>query len=51
MAKRRKKIEIPGAKAFKAPKAFRQEILDAMNEKAPKGYEQQVKRYYRDLVR
>jgi hypothetical protein len=47
----REKIEIPGADAFQPPRAFRQDILEAMKEKAPAGYRRQVKRYYEELVR
>lgn len=47
----REKIEIPGADAFHVPREFRQDILDAMKEKAPDFYQQQVKKYYEELVR
>lgn len=47
----REKIEIPGADAFQPPRAFRQDLLDAMKEKAPSGYRRQVRRYYEELVR
>jgi hypothetical protein len=47
----REKIEIPGADSFHPPREFRQEIMDAMKEKAPPSYRQQVKRYYEEIVR
>jgi hypothetical protein len=47
----REKIEIPGADSFHPPREFRQEIMDAMKEKAPPTYRQQVKRYYEEIVR
>lgn len=47
----RQRIKIPGSESFKPPKDFRQDILDAMREKAPAQYQDQVKRYYRELVR
>ncbi len=44
-------VEIPDADAYRVPKAFREEILQAMRESAaPRGYEEQVREYYRRLV-
>jgi hypothetical protein len=44
-------VEIPDADAYRVPRAFREEILEAMRETpAPAGYEQQVREYYRRLV-
>jgi hypothetical protein len=48
---RRERIKIPGIESFKPPKEFRQDILDAMKERAPAPFLEQVKRYYRELVR
>ncbi|MCK5800049.1 MAG: hypothetical protein KAI47_22820, partial [Deltaproteobacteria bacterium] len=48
---RRQRIKIPGADAFKATRAFRKDIMDAMKEKAPATYEKPVRRYYHELVR
>lgn len=48
---RRKRVPIPGADRFKPPRAFRQDLLDAMKEPPPPSYESQVRRYYRELVR
>ena len=36
--------------AFRPPREFRQDILDAMKESAPRRYQESVKRYYRELV-
>jgi len=47
----RERIRIPGADAFRPPKEFRQDILDAMKEKPPGTYRNQVRRYYEELVR
>ncbi|MDF1566136.1 MAG: hypothetical protein P1V51_24100 [Deltaproteobacteria bacterium] len=44
-------VEIPDAEAYKAPEAFRKELLEAMKEGAPDRYQDQVKRYYEELVR
>ncbi len=48
---RRERIKIPGAESYRPPREFRQDILDAMKEKAPGGFVKQVKRYYEELVR
>ena len=48
---RRERIKIPGAESFRPPREFRQDILEAMKEKAPRGFLGQVKRYYEELVR
>ena len=45
------RIKIPGAESFKPPREFRQDILDAMKEKAPGGFVKQVQRYYEELVK
>jgi hypothetical protein len=47
----REKIEIPGAESFQPPRAFRQDLLEAMKEKPPSAYRSQVRRYYEELVR
>jgi hypothetical protein len=47
----RERIHIPGADAFRPPKEFREDILDAMKEKPPSSFRGQVKRYYEELVR
>ncbi len=47
----RRKVDIPGADAFRPPREFRQDLMEAMKEKAPESYQQQVKRYYKGLVR
>lgn len=45
------KVKIPDADSFKAPAAFRKELLDAMKQGAPKKYQQQLKAYYEELVK
>jgi Domain of unknown function (DUF4175) len=47
----RRRVNIPGADAFRPPREFRQDLMEAMKEKAPESYQQQVKRYYKGLVR
>jgi soluble cytochrome b562 len=46
----REKVEIPDAEAHQSPDAFRKDLLDAMKDKAPDQYREQVKRYYESLV-
>jgi glucose/arabinose dehydrogenase len=42
---------IPGADESKAPREWRQELLDAMREKAPERFREEVRRYYEELVK
>ena len=47
-------IRIPGADEYKAPEAFRKDLLDAMEkkgEKPPEGYGEMIKEYYKELVK
>jgi hypothetical protein len=44
-------VRIPGADDSRAPRAWRQELLDAMKEKAPERYRDEVRRYYEELVK
>jgi hypothetical protein len=44
-------VKIPGADDYKAPKEFRQDLLEAMKRQAPPEYKDQVKRYYEELVK
>ncbi len=47
----RDRVEIPDADAYKVPREFREEILEAMREtSAPDGYADAVREYYRRLV-
>ena len=43
-------VRIPGADESSAPRAWRQELLDAMKEKAPERFRDEVRRYYEELV-
>ncbi|MFQ5862708.1 MAG: DUF4175 family protein [Candidatus Brocadiales bacterium] len=43
-------VEIPPEEAYKVPKEFRQDILDAMKQGLPKKYQELNKDYYRKLV-
>jgi hypothetical protein len=47
----REPVRIPGADESAAPRAWRQELLDAMKEKAPDRFRDDVRRYYEELVR
>jgi hypothetical protein len=44
-------VKIPGADEYKAPRQFRQDLLEAMKRGAPGEYKEQVKRYYEELVK
>jgi hypothetical protein len=44
-------VRIPGSEESSAPRAWRQELLDAMKEKAPERYRDEVRRYYEELVK
>jgi len=47
----REPVRIPGADDSQAPRAWRQELMDAMKEKAPDRFRDDVRRYYEELVR
>jgi hypothetical protein len=47
----REPVKIPGAEDYRAPKEFRQDILDAAKREAPVEYRDQVKQYYEELIR
>jgi hypothetical protein len=44
-------VRIPGADEFRAPREFRQEMLEAMKRGAPTEYKEQLKRYYEELAK
>jgi hypothetical protein len=47
-------IRIPGADEYRAPERFREDLLEAMKKKgalAPEGYDEQIKRYYEELIK
>ena len=47
-------IRIPGAEEYRAPERFREDLLEAMKKKgaaAPDGYDEQIKRYYEQLIK
>lgn len=47
----REPVKIPGADDYRAPREFRQDILQAAKREAPQEYREQVKRYYEELVK
>ncbi len=47
----REKVRIPGAEEHQAPEAFRKDLLEAMKERPPEDYREQVKRYYESLIK
>jgi hypothetical protein len=44
-------VRIPGADESAAPRAWRQELMDAMKEKPPERFRDEVRRYYEELVK
>jgi hypothetical protein len=44
-------VRIPGADEFRAPKEFRQDLLEAMKRGAPSEYKEQLKKYYEELAK
>lgn len=44
-------VRIPGADEFRAPREFRQDLLDAMKRGAPAEYKEQLKKYYEELAK
>lgn len=44
-------VRIPGADDTRAPREWRQELLEAMREKAPEKWREAVRRYYEELVK
>jgi hypothetical protein len=47
----REPVRIPDAEAYRAPREWRQELMEAMREKAPEKFRDEVRRYYEELVR
>lgn len=47
----REPVRIPGADESKAPREWRQELLEAMRGKAPERFREEVRRYYEELVK
>ncbi|MHB1843946.1 MAG: DUF4175 family protein [Deltaproteobacteria bacterium] len=48
---RHEKVVIPDADQYRVPPEFRRDLLDAMKQKPPTQYEEQVKKYYQEIVR
>jgi hypothetical protein len=48
---RRELVRIPGADESKAPREWRQELMEAMRERAPERFGDEVRRYYEELVK
>jgi len=47
----REMVRIPEADATRAPREWRQELMEAMREKAPEKFRDEVRHYYEELVR
>ena len=48
---KKERVLLPDETQYKAPKEFREEILNAMKKQTPKDYERMVMEYYKDLVK
>lgn len=46
----KEQVHLPAEDQYKVPRAFREEILDAMKKQTPKNYERLVNEYYKELV-
>jgi hypothetical protein len=44
-------VRIPGADDSRAPREWREDLMEAMREQAPERYREEVRRYYEELVR
>jgi len=44
-------VKIPGAESYRAPDRFREDLLEGAKGKKPQGYEEQIRRYYEDLIK
>lgn len=47
----KEKVAIPNADQHKAPEEYRKEILDAMKQGSPKGFQENVREYYQEIVK
>jgi hypothetical protein len=47
----REPVRIPGADEYRAPREWREELMEAMREQAPEKFRDEVRRYYEELVR
>lgn len=47
----REPVRIPEADEYRAPREWRQELMDAMRERAPEKFRDEVRRYYEELVK
>jgi hypothetical protein len=47
----REKVVVPGADDYQVPAEFRRDILDTMRQASPPAFDDQVKRYYREIVK
>jgi hypothetical protein len=48
---RREPVRIPGADESKAPREWRHELLEAMRERAPERYGEEVRKYYEEIAK
>jgi hypothetical protein len=47
----REPVRIPGADDSRAPREWREDLMEAMREQVPEKFRDEVRRYYEELVR
>ena len=47
----KRKVVIPGADQYRVPEEYRKDILEAMKQGAPEGFEEDVREYYEEIVK
>ena len=44
-------FQLPDKEAYKVPRMFREDIMEALQEGYPERYKDRIEQYYRDIVR
>jgi hypothetical protein len=44
-------FQLPDKEAYKAPRMFREDIMEALKEGYPERYKELIEQYYRNIVR
>jgi hypothetical protein len=47
----RERVEIPRPSEYVVPREYRQDIIDAMKERATRGYEELTRKYYEEITK
>jgi hypothetical protein len=43
-------FRLPGKEAYRVPKTYREEVVDALKGKFPPAYREQIEQYFKNLV-